>query len=321
MIDDGTNTKTRNGRRRLLRCPFFLGRNDGMIASRMAIACFVSAGILWLTAACKDRSATGPVYLGDIAAEDVSDTGDPVSIPFPMHMTGLPTSGWMCANGLPNYLDADQVRAVADRVFREAGFRLEPGYRYEREGVVALLDGYDDDERAGYVFLYWGLLGPDAYRRSTSPPHLDVDRHRRAEWLDHQKGVLAPRHRAAAERVLSGQEGDFDDAYRGWLETYEAECISLDEVRLLSDGAVERRDFVAVISIFDDRYHWWGGPESCAAPELLALYEAETDPVKKETLRQECFALGARPSLDRLAQDLRDYIGWARKHGLGTSRD
>jgi hypothetical protein len=96
------------------------------------------------------------------------------------------------------------------------------------------------------------------------------------------------------------------------VERAQKRRISLAEMQRLENRKPSDKNFVAVISDFDDRFNVssWGDEW-----ESMATLRSIPDPVKRNAALVAAQEQAARKALDRLEQSVREYIAWARSQG------
>ncbi len=234
---------------------------------------------------------------------------------------GLPYRSQMCGTGQPGRLSSAMACERIDRVFRELGYELQPGYAYRKGNVAFTADGYDPAKGVGYVFASAGRLSDDAFLSWTRSPRGDVEgdrdlqRHRlRVDAKNVSQGLAD-----LAYEVIAKEGDAFDVAFAEWRIAYDAERLSMSEIDKVNQRGPKRGEFIAIVTPFDPRYEfeWEGNREQGDRErELLEQLAIETDPTRQETLRDEIWKEIASEALARLEHDVREYIRWARSRGL-----
>ncbi|MBA3762945.1 MAG: hypothetical protein H0X04_06305 [Chthoniobacterales bacterium] len=251
------------------------------------------------------------------AAEE-GDDGNPLSLAH----SGLPHHTSPFGTGAPDYLEANMVRKTIRRLMEEAGYQLQEGVDYDRDGVRTRLDGYDAQKKVGFVFagynnmdrdalLSWSdesehldhysqqLLKPDAEPKlpadlrewltaARAEPDKDLRQERLATAIElHQaienKGQAywsrldAEEARALKEAALAPSGGGRLERMAAILKAERVRRLSLSEAKQLEERAVRNREFIAVISAFDQRflYHDETSMEEWADIEKLPEAERE----------------------------------------------
>lgn len=95
------------------------------------------------------------------AAEDPAQDAKPEN-PFKVEASGLPFRTSPYGTGEPSRLEEDVARKLIDKLFRDAGYRLQTDFAYNREGVAFSASGYDPEKKVGYVFGTYQNLDTDA---------------------------------------------------------------------------------------------------------------------------------------------------------------
>jgi hypothetical protein len=242
--------------------------------------------------------------------------------PFTESHSGLPHHASPYGTGQPAYMTEKIAREIIDRVFREEGFSLEGPVAYEREGVALIADGYDRNARVGYVFASWNELDKDAVRSWVDAHPVRLPEKELPRWLRARLHLLPESDHAAAETALKTQ--DHDTIFRFATLAHEAELtatandpakISMREIKALERHAADGEAFIAFISAYDRRFisDLYDNPD--LRSELTAAY-AITDDQQRADKFNELHARGTRAALERLEQEVRNYIAWARAQGL-----
>lgn len=92
--------------------------------------------------------------------------------PFSWTAGELPIEWMPYGTGAPARLSEEQVRQQVERMFASAGIALRRNVPFARPGIAVELDGYDEDKKIGYEFVYWpDLEDPEGYpRRNEGDP-------------------------------------------------------------------------------------------------------------------------------------------------------
>jgi hypothetical protein len=239
--------------------------------------------------------------VGIAAALGCGDPAKPVFTnpknPFLLKDSGLPHHTSPYGTGAPSYVEDEDARKVIERVFRDEGFSLESHVSYDRDGVAFRASGFDPKRRIGYVFGDWRNLDEDAvvsWQIDESEPEPADDPAAIREWFDRRNWKLErmPEEiRKEAARIRDMTDGkEMADALRKLRVRWHAELLSLAEIRKLEEEAPRKKDYVAVISQFDER--------------LETGYLGDEDEAR------------AREQLELLERNVREYIAWARTQGL-----
>ncbi len=125
---------------------------------------------------------------------------------------------------------------------------------------------------------------------------------------------LSPEERTDAERFAAlppGQERI--EHLLSLLATRRARLVSLREMQELEQRALRDREFIAVISQFDQRflYHSRRAWDDAALAAIEKLPEAEREAERRRLTMED-----AAEALTNLETAVRDYLAWARTQGL-----
>lgn len=231
--------------------------------------------------------------------------------PFTLDKCGLPHYCSPCGTHGFHFVHDEVALAVINRVFAEAGYRLQPRYRFDRGGVTFIADGYDPAHHLGYVYASYGNLDLDGFRSWESPVS-DLNLLHEADNAEYEhEHELAKELRSILQLVNLTER---EDAYRRLLSRDRPGKLSLAEASKVIAQWQDLGEYIAVISHFDTRFAVpdWREVLPADAKEL----EKIPDPAKRGLL---AIALGAKMNLateQLLARSVRDYITWARSHGL-----
>ena len=106
--------------------------------------------------AVKKGGLAGALLLGGGAVK--AQSADTLYNPFPLESAGVPYRPVMFGTGLPERLSTDTALAVIQRVFAAENINLDERVEYTADGVSVFLDGYDTEQRIGFVLLSWGKM-------------------------------------------------------------------------------------------------------------------------------------------------------------------
>lgn len=252
------------------------------------------------------------LYPASVQAEGAKD--GPKN-PLTVAQSGLPYRAPSYGTGLPQYVDDDLARRTLSRLFREAGYQLQSGYQYDRDGISFVADGYDAKKNVGYVFANWGNLDHDGILRWWA----------RGKEMD-TRGLLEAILKYARTEEDKVLKKEFEEscaiedpekreaALQAVLARYSAPRLSLAEARVLEEGNAEEQGFVAIVSKWDRRF---ASPSSWS-PEMRKEMKralAIPDPAKRKTAIRTLQEKQARQALENLERCVGEYIAWARSQG------
>ena len=231
--------------------------------------------------------------------------------PFTVRVGGLPYRSSPYGTGQPQYMSESLARATIERVFREAGIRLESKHRIEvplgktRTGEF-LADGYDPKKKVGYVYAKWdrcdeslmsGWMGSEFQEK--------VRRARRAARPGIQKKFDEAR---AIE-----DEAERTRALTALIEEVDRDRLSRDEARAFD--ATKGPQFIAVISGRDRRFQV--SPTREDYDRINKAMQIEDEGEKRKVLREIQEKIAAK-AIANLEKGVRDYLRWAQSQGLGS---
>ncbi len=222
---------------------------------------------------------------GDVGMGPLSS--DPFGVPAERHVR--PASAGpavFCDTGACEFrrVSEGKASAIVERLFREAGARLQADVDPALQGVRARLDGWDPDKKMGYEFL-------------TSD--------------DFEEYV----------RPLPGTEPSKHDMEA--LERRRAEALSHAERQRLSELAARKKAFVAQIDRERYRYSLSESHLEGLMKGMREKAAAVRNPTSREILLDKLRAkeqelatrYGEAGALRRLERDVRAYITWLRAQG------
>jgi hypothetical protein len=219
--------------------------------------------------------------------------------PFLLKQSGLPHQTSPYGTGAPVRVDDDRAREVIDRVFRDEGFSLERGLLYDRDGIGFRTTGFDPKRRVGYVFGGWTNLDESAlesWQVTEREPIPEGDPGAIRKWFEERSWMLkrmpAPIREEVGRVVAMEDAKEMATAFDDLRVRWHAELLSLQEAWELEHKAPARKEFVAVISQFDERLE-------------TGCYRGEDPPDSV-----------VRKRLELLERNVREYIAWARTQGL-----
>lgn len=255
-------------------------------------------------------------------------TEAPANTPFPLSVSGLPFRTSPYGTGQPSYISDQLARDAIDKIFRQAGFRLEKDFDYHRDGVRARLTGFDAKHRIGYVFADHRTLDEDGYvswatAKAGALTEPTDDPATARQWLssmDWRFGAISKDLQKSAQAVLAMKDGKpMLAAYRKVHRQLHDHLLSMAEAKRLEEEAPKEKEFVAVISQFDNRlldYGRWHRPPDPTLQKLIERYNKQIDPEAQKELGRKIEALRLKKQLETLERNVREYIAWARAQGL-----
>lgn len=267
-----------------------------------------------IASGCGIATARGPAPQHEQTAEADKLPHNPFA-----EIRGLPHRVPWCGTGQPCRLTSEMAREVIERVFRDHGYELTRDCAYRKGNVAFTADGYDESSGAGYVFTSGERLSDDAYISWLDVGKKKGDRDAQRRRLGIRAKRLNEELAKLAEDVIAKDGEAFDAALAEWVVAYDAERLSMSEIRKVSHRGPKRGEFIAIVSPFDRRYEFlWEGKreQSDRERELFEEFVIERDATTQERIRDEIWKEIAREALENLERDVRDYICWARSQGL-----
>ncbi len=255
-------------------------------------------------------------------AQDKPNTQPPDN-PFTFELSGLPHQTSPFGTGQPSYLEDKVARDVIDKVFREAGFPLQPDSLYKQDGVSVRLDGYDPQKKVGYVFARYSNLEDDAivkwWKRSDFRNNGEIDL-REIEWISKGLPDELVKEGKGIQEIKDPEQRKL--AYQAFLEKLAAHRLSLPEIHVLEEKGAEKKEFIAVISQYDRRfvYEAWANEDMSEFHREIERINKLEDPVEKSkalaAANSNIRMKVANDALANLEKCVRQYIAWARSQGL-----
>lgn len=284
------------------------------------------------TAGTAPLDATDPTTVSfSLANLPVTSTPDvikgPLINPFRVALSGLPYRTYPCGTGQPHYLDEAIARRAIEETFQKAGYHLAARHRYHQGDVALAADGYDVEKKVGYVVAYYANLSNDAiisWRHPNSRANAEEAMDRLVGRIsdDAMMATFVAEIQAAKKLPDPAKRGT---AYRAILVQAGQHNVSLAEMKQLEEPVANHQDFVAVISLFDPRFHVRPVYEPIELRQLLEPQGLENDNNESEleiSLAAEDFSSfevreksAERSALLHLQQAVREYIVWARSQG------
>ncbi len=227
--------------------------------------------------------------------------------PFTLEQSGLPHQPSMFGTGQPSYLADKKAREVIDRVFREEGFTLKSNVPYQEEDNELVLDGFDENDHTGYVLAHFKNLEKDALIPwSPVNPNSDPIDQLRSRLQYKVKNEFTGKIKEHAQRTLElTDEARFRKGFADLEKEIGRSKLSLKEARHLATIPTEKKEFIAVISLFDRRFHITRGSR-----KFDAATPKSADELKKTREEQ------VGEVLKNLEKSVRQYLEWARSQGL-----
>ncbi len=261
---------------------------------------------------------TASLLSGTAFADDAATDAEPAPPhPLTVAQSGLPYTPSPYGTGVPSRLDEKIAREVIDDLFRAAGYAVKHDQRIEREGISFVADGYDPDNKVGYVFASWTDIEGDAFdpwwardRADSTAPMTEAEAgiHKISRWLseDQQKALTAAQ--ALEDPKLR------DEQLQKILDEFGRDRISMTEAKAIEAAAPKRKEHIAIISQFDRRFSYqsWGDEETQKA---MAEAQKIPDPAKRAVAVKAAEKLAARTALENLETSVREYLDWVRRQG------
>jgi hypothetical protein len=256
-------------------------------------------------------------------------------------LSGLPYVSSPYGTGAPTPLSTEIAQDLIARIFKAEGLEASPTTFAEKD-LTGSVDGFDKEKRIGFVIGNWDSLDQTAFGSWMSrellmfasgesppvPPNEEAQvrdyMDRSAKWLfervqlnEDQKAELT-----AAIKLESLQEKA--KAYVALLRKLEEAKLSMDEIELAENQAEAHQRYLAIISVFDQRFQITEyDPKARDRFEALNL-EAEkiqfgSADEKAQWYRKQHDMLWTEMSRQRLmelARSVREYIAWARRSGI-----
>jgi len=256
-------------------------------------------------------------------------------------LSGLPYVSSPYGTGAPTPLSTEIARALIARIFKAEGLEATLTTFAEKD-FTGSVDGFDKEKHIGFVIGNWDSLDRTAFgswmsqellmfASGDSPPVPPDERaqlrdymDRSAKWL-FERTQLSESQKAeltAATKLESVQEKA--KAYVALLQKVEDAKFSMAEIELAEKQADAHRRYLAIISIYDQRFQITEyDPEARDRFEALQL-EAEKIKFgdadeKAQWYRKQHDMLWTEMSRQRLmelARSVREYIAWARRSGI-----
>ncbi|WP_442505988.1 hypothetical protein SH528x_004808 [Novipirellula sp. SH528] len=263
--------------------------------------------------------------------------------PLCVAVSGLPHQTSPYGTGVPDRVDGDLARRVIERVFASAGYNLRPNVPYDNDGVAFVVDGYDAQNRVGFVVGDWSNLDDDAIVSwMSSRRTARGDNSSEVEWWaalaeskvmginDGEKQRFA-NDIATAKRLADPAKAKA--ALKAIIDRMSKRYLSYKEIQSLERKASQGKEFIAVISTFDNRFEipWVvrvPSSEEAAIQEQIDTEirergEAGEDIAVEEYVdrirnwREKRLAeLKAKTVMQSLETAAREYIEWAKTQGL-----
>ncbi len=111
----------------------------------------VVGSLLWLNVDDPDPSAT---------KEPVEVQADSLANPFPLERAGVPYTPASFGTGLPARLSREEAVETIYKVFEEQGILLEKNVPVEQDSVRITAEGYNEDQKLGFVWIDHYNYGP-----------------------------------------------------------------------------------------------------------------------------------------------------------------
>jgi len=102
------------------------------------------------------RTEQGPVT--NLPTTNSDAPQDSLSNPFSFESMGVPFMPAMFGTGMPSRLTSEEARETINRVFREEGIKLKSNYKYKQTDLNVTLDGYDANQKIGYVWVDYSKM-------------------------------------------------------------------------------------------------------------------------------------------------------------------
>lgn len=274
------------------------------------------------TGAISALAGLGLATAGLAGAGQSNDQQNASANPFRLALSGLPFQTSPYGTGQPSYIQDEVARKVIDKIFAAEGIKLEEGYSYDTNGLAFRADGYNKDLRIGYVFGGWTSLDSDAivsWMDREAPDGAPLSKEqiaRKLQWLGYSASEALQKELKDAAKLDDIEK--LRAAYAVLREKIGKVKLSLAEAQALEKRAEEGKEYIAVISQYDQRFvtSGWGRlpPEELQA-EQKRIAGLKTD-AEKEVARQALEARMATDGLKALEQAVRQYIRWARSQGV-----
>ncbi len=263
--------------------------------------------------------------------------------PLCVAVSGLPHQTSPYGTGVPDRVDGDLARRVIERVFASAGYNLRRNVSYDKDGVAFVVDGYDAQNRVGFVVGDWSNLDDDAIVSWMSRPRpARAGNSSEVEWwaalaeskmmgINNGEKQRFANDIATAKRLADPAKAKA--ALKAIMDRMSKRYLSYEEIQSLERNASNGKEFIAVISTFDNRFeipwvvHVPSSEEAAIQKqidtEIRERREAGEDIAVEEYVdrirswREKRLAeLKAETVMQSLETAAREYIEWAKTQGL-----
>lgn len=284
------------------------------------------------------------VDLEPIIAAVMSESPKGLGNPFAQRwqLSGLPQGPNGCGSGGTMSMDGAAAQDLVRRLFVAEGLEPQPTV-FNEEGFTASADGYDPEQRIGFVIADAYSLDHQALRDEAHEVlaaaiaqakgfRLAKEEEQESWLLDRRAAVFfhaypldeTQRKELAAIPTMESIPAK-GRAYLALAAKLDEPLLSMAEIERADQMAADRQRYLAVISVVDQRFEssyqeYDGFAGRYAEIEIEATQRTFADAKEKAawTNRQrEVINLEVkRDHLTKLARSVREYIAWARRNGL-----
>jgi hypothetical protein len=242
--------------------------------------------------------------------------------PLRLELSGLPYHTSSYGTGQPSYIQDKVARNAIEAIFAKEGIDLKKSYKYSKDGIRFIADGYNEKLKIGYFFGGWQTLEQDAViswmtrgeDKKAVLTKKQLKRHLQLMNYTHHADLKADIKAASSMEDVEKMR----EAYNKIVEKVGNERLSLSEAKALEQRAEAGKEFIAVVSQFDTRFasSGWGGRSSEEMKAELKRIETLETRKEKQEARRELREQMATHGLEALEKAVRQYIHWARGQGV-----
>lgn len=249
--------------------------------------------------------------------------------PFPISSSGLPHHSSPYGTGAPSRLNDKAARAFIKQIFEEEGIKLKEGVKFKNEKVEFEVSGYNEDKKIGFVFGDYSTLDEVDAIKGWSDPNPENDLTKEFEEIEEKTASYVYfNNKYGKELKEIFKEADkkkraksLQDLYVKFRKKESEKKLSLAEAKELEKDAIKNKEFIAVISTFDNRLTFYHGS---ITEKDLAEVMAVKDKKKREQMYKKLLDKNKNEFFDEkpiiqvmdLEENVRKYIQWAKSQGL-----